>query len=337
MATPQPAAVDTAKLQDFMGKMVGDMGAALSGALVLIGDKLGLYRSLAEDGAATSAELAARTETAERYVREWLAAQAASGYVDYDKDTGRFSMTPEQAMALAHETSPVYLAGAFEVIASAYLDEPMVTDAFRSGKGVGWHEHHECLFRGVERFFRSGYSAFLAQDWLPALDGVVEKLARGAKVADVGCRHGASTILMAKAFPNSSFIGFDHHEPSIRPARAAALSAGVAANTRFDVTKAKTFPATAMISSPASTACTPWAIPRALPRTSARRSNPTAALENIRQRRYAGYTPTRTAIHSVNKVSKVRWSSSIGPSTRSTMPQGFWRSMSTGRSSRTAR
>jgi 2-polyprenyl-3-methyl-5-hydroxy-6-metoxy-1,4-benzoquinol methylase len=241
MASPRSAAIDTARLQAFMDKMVGDMSAAMSGALVLLGDKLGLYKSLAADGPATSAELAERTETTERYVREWLAAQAASGYVEYHKDTGRFSMTPEQAMALAQESSPVYVAGAFEVIAAAYLDEPKATDAFRSGRGIGWHEHHECLFRGVERFFRSGYSAFLVQDWIPALDGVAEKLARGAKVADVGCGHGASTILMARAFPNSSFIGFDFHEPSIRRARAAALAAGVAANTRFEVAKAKTF------------------------------------------------------------------------------------------------
>ena len=242
MASPRPAAVDTAKLHAFMDKMVGDMSAAMSGALVLIGDKLGLYRSLAVDGPATSAELAERTETAERYVREWLAAQAASDYVEYDKRSGRFSMTPEQAMALAQESSPAYLAGAFEVIAAAYLDEPKATDAFRSGKGIGWHEHHECLFRGVERFFRGGYTAFLVQDWIPALDGVAEKLERGAKVADVGCGHGASTTLMAQAFPNSRFTGFDYHEPSIRRARAAALSAGVAANARFEVAKAKDFP-----------------------------------------------------------------------------------------------
>ena len=167
MMTNETAAVDTARLQAFMGKMVGDMSTAISGALVLIGDKLGLYKSLAEGGAATPAELARRTGTAERYVREWLAAQAASGYVDYDPASGRFAMNPEQAMALASESSPVYVAGAFEVIASAYLDEPKVTAAFRSGKGVGWHEHHECLFRGVERFFRSGYSAFLVQSWIP--------------------------------------------------------------------------------------------------------------------------------------------------------------------------
>jgi SAM-dependent methyltransferase len=242
MTTAQSVAFDEAKLHAFMGKMVGDMGAGLSGALVLIGDKLGLYKALAESGAATPDELARRTGTTERYVREWLAAQAASGYVDYDPATRRFSMSAEQAMALATESSPVYVAGAFELIASAYLDEPKVTEAFRSGQGVGWYEHHECLFRGVERFFRSGYAAFLVQDWLPALDGVTAKLERGAMVADVGCGHGASTILMAKAFPKSVFLGFDYHEPSIRRAREAAAAAGVGANATFEVATAKGFP-----------------------------------------------------------------------------------------------
>jgi 2-polyprenyl-3-methyl-5-hydroxy-6-metoxy-1,4-benzoquinol methylase len=242
MTASQPTRVDQAKMNAFMGKMVVDMSAAMGGALVLIGDKLGLYKALAEGGPATSDELAKRSRTAERYVREWLAAQAASGYVEYEAETRRFSMTPEQAMALAAENSPVYVAGAFELIAAAYFDEPKITQAFRTGEGVGWHEHHECLFRGVERFFRSGYSALLVQSWIPALDGVKEKLEHGANVADVGCGHGASTILMAKAFPKSTFVGFDFHEPSIQRARQAAEEAGAAANVRFEAASGKNFP-----------------------------------------------------------------------------------------------
>ncbi len=240
MATKQ-AAIDEARLQAFMGKMVGDMGAALSGALVLIGDRLGLYAALAEIGPATSEELAVRTRTTERYVREWLAAQAASGYVEYDERSGRFAMNDEQAMALADEDSPVNVAGAFELIASAYLDAPRVETAFHTGAGVAWHDHHECLFRGVERFFRGGYSAFLVQQWIPALEGVKQKLERGARVADVGCGHGVSTILMANAFPNSSFVGFDYHEASIKRAREAAAGR-LGGNATFEVATAKKFP-----------------------------------------------------------------------------------------------
>lgn len=240
MDTLQPA-VDPEKLQAFMGKLVGDMGAAWSGVMVLIGERLGLFKALAEGGPATSDELAKRTGTAERYVREWLAAQAAAGYVEYNRTTRRFSMTPEQAMALADENSPVYVAAAFDVIKSGYIDEPKVTKAFKTGQGVGWHEHHDCLFRGVERFFRSGYQANLVQAWIPALDGVAAKLERGATVADVGCGHGVSTVLMAKAFPNSRFVGYDYHEESIERARAAAAEAGLA-NATFEVATAKNFP-----------------------------------------------------------------------------------------------
>lgn len=240
MDTMQPA-VDAEKLQAFMGKLVGDMGAAWSGVMVLIGERLGLFKALAEGGPATPAELAQRTGTAERYVREWLSALAAAGYVEYGKTTRRFSMTPEQAMALADENSPVYIAAAFDVIKSGYIDEPKVTKAFQSGTGVGWHEHHDCLFRGVERFFRTGYQAHLVQEWIPALDGVAAKLKRGAKVADIGCGHGASTVLMAKAYPKSTFVGYDYHRESIERARAAAAEAGVA-NATFEVAKAKDFP-----------------------------------------------------------------------------------------------
>jgi hypothetical protein len=201
---------DQARLDEFVGKMLNDMGAVATGAMVLIGDKLGLYKALAEGDALAPAELAARTGTAERYIREWLAAQAAAGYVQYRPETGTYAMTAEQAMVLADDTSPAFMAGGFEVFASMFRDEPKISEAFRSGRGVGWHEHSPCLFRGTDRFFRTGYAAHLVQEWLPALAGVREKLERGAQVADVGCGHGASTILMARAFPNSSFTGFDY-------------------------------------------------------------------------------------------------------------------------------
>ncbi len=235
-------ALDQAKLDEFMGKMLNDMGAAASGAMVLIGDKLGLYKALAKTGPVTPAELAARTQTAERYVREWLAAQAAAGYVEYQPQTGTYAMNAEQASALADESSPAFVAGAFEVIASMFNDEPKISEAFRSGRGVGWHEHSPCLFRGTERFFRAGYAAHLVSEWLPALEGVLDKLERGARVADVGCGHGASTIVMARAFPNSTFTGFDYHEPSVERARQAARDAGVAQQCQFEVADSKSFP-----------------------------------------------------------------------------------------------
>jgi 2-polyprenyl-3-methyl-5-hydroxy-6-metoxy-1,4-benzoquinol methylase len=242
LITAEPVPPDPAKLEAFVGQMVSDLGAAMTGALVITGTKLGLYKALHEGGPATSSQLAARVDAAERYVREWLSAQAASGYVDYDAESGLFALSPEQAMVFANEDSPVYLAPAYEVIASGYIDEHKVTDAFRTGAGVGWHEHHECLFRGTERFFRPGYRAHLVQDWLPALDGVVAKLEAGAKVADIGCGAGASTIVMAQAFPNSHFTGFDYHEASIARAREAAREAGSPANVAFAVAAAKETP-----------------------------------------------------------------------------------------------
>jgi 2-polyprenyl-3-methyl-5-hydroxy-6-metoxy-1,4-benzoquinol methylase len=235
---------DQAKLDEFMGKLLHDMGAAATGALVVIGDKLGLYKALAAAGPLSAAELAARTDTAERYVCEWLAAQAAAGYVQYQPETGTYAMTAEQALALADEHSPAFVPGAFEVIASMFKDEPKVSQAFRTGVGVGWHEHSPCLFRGTERFFRAGYAAHLVPEWLPALTGVCEKLERGAKVADVGCGHGASTIVMARAFPQSTFTGFDYHGPSVERAQAAAREAGVEARCRFEVADAKSYPGT---------------------------------------------------------------------------------------------
>jgi 2-polyprenyl-3-methyl-5-hydroxy-6-metoxy-1,4-benzoquinol methylase len=232
---------DQAKLEQFMGKMVGDMGAAVSAALIIVGDKLGLYKALAK-GPATSLQLADRTGTTERYVREWLNAQAASGYVDYDPKTGAYSLNAEQEMVFAREEEPTFMAGGFEVVAAMYRDEPKITEAFRTGNGVGWHEHDACLFRGTERFFRVGYNANLVSAWLPALEGVTAKLEQGGKVADIGCGHGASTVIMAKAFPKSEFHGFDYHQASIERAEASAREGGVAANTRFARASAQAFP-----------------------------------------------------------------------------------------------
>jgi SAM-dependent methyltransferase len=232
---------DPSRLEQLAATMVGDLGAACSGALVLLGDRLGLYRALDALGPSTSDALAARTDIDPRYAREWLSAQAAAGYVLYDPATERFSLTPEQATVFADETSPVFFAGAYDVVAALYNDVPVLEQAFRERRGVGWHEHASCLFRGTERFFRPGYAANLVGSWLPALDGVVEKLERGARVADLGCGHGASTILMARAFPNSRFVGFDYHGPSIDRAREAAGEAGVEQGLRFEVAGAKDF------------------------------------------------------------------------------------------------
>lgn len=241
-ATSAPAGlIDPQRLEAFLGKMVGDMGAAVSGALVVLGDRLGLYKALAQRGPATSGELASATGTSERYVREWLSAQAAADYVTYDAASGRFSLSPEQAMVFADEESPAFMAGGFEVVSAIWRDEPKIRDAFQSGGGVGWHEHDVCLFRGTERFFRPGYNAHLVGEWIPALEGVEAKLKAGAEVADVGCGHGASTILMAKAFPKSRFTGIDYHPASIERAREAAAEAGVADRVRFEVAAAKDF------------------------------------------------------------------------------------------------
>ncbi|HVA41145.1 MAG TPA: methyltransferase domain-containing protein [Candidatus Binataceae bacterium] len=237
-------AIDEAKLNALLGKMVGDLGAAAGAALVVVGDKLGLYRAIAEAGAVTPTELAKRTGTTERYVREWLAQQAAAGYVEYDAAAERYSMSPEQQLALATEGSPACVLGAFEIVGSVHRDEARITDAFRSGKGVGWHEHDVSLFRGTERFFRPTYAAHLVNEWLPALEGVREKLERGARVADVGCGRGASAILMAQAFPKSQFFGFDYHQPSLDRAIEAAREAGVSANTSFSRAVAKDYPGT---------------------------------------------------------------------------------------------
>ncbi len=235
-------AIDEAKLNAFMGRFVGDLGAVMHAATVVVGDQLGLYKTLAE-APMTADELASRTSTDPRYIREWLSAQAASGYVDYDAATERFSLGEEQALALAVEGSPAFVPGAFQMAVAQFRAIPKMIDAFRSGDGFGWHEHDVSLFHGCERFFRPGYAVNLVASWLPSLDGMVPKLERGASVADVGCGHGASTLIMAEAFPNSTFVGFDYHEPSVLHARAAAEKAGVSDRVRFEVASAKSFPA----------------------------------------------------------------------------------------------
>ena len=233
--------MDQGKLEAFMGKMAGDMGAAMSAATVVLGDRLGLYKALAQIGPATSTELASHTGLNERSVREWLAAQAAAEYVAYDAKAARFFLTPEQAAVFADEGGPAFMAGGFEVLAAAFIDEPKVSASFKTGKGVGWHEHCACLFSGTERFFRTGYNANLVSSWIPALEGVEDALKAGITVADVGCGHGASTILMAQAYPNSRFVGFDYHGPSIERAREAAAEAGVADRARFETASAQSY------------------------------------------------------------------------------------------------
>jgi 2-polyprenyl-3-methyl-5-hydroxy-6-metoxy-1,4-benzoquinol methylase len=206
-----------------------------------MGDKLGLYRALAGTGGLSPEELAERTGTAERYVREWLNAQAAGGYVQYDPDSGSYSLAPEQAVALTDSQSPAYLPGFFQIAVGSVIDSPKILEAARSGDGFGWHAHVHDVHEGCERFFRPGYNAHLMSEWLPALDGVVEKLERGARVADVGCGHGASTILMAQAFPSSTFVGSDYHEGSIDTALTRAQEAGTAGRTRFEATPAAAY------------------------------------------------------------------------------------------------
>jgi SAM-dependent methyltransferase len=239
-APTQP--LNEAKLHEFMMKAVGEMGAAMNTALILIGDKLGLYKAMSGAGPITSAELAAKTNTNERYVREWLAAQAAGGFVTYDAATGRFTLPPEQGMALADENSPVFLPGYFQIVEASLKSVPKITDAFRSGDGVGWHEHDPGLFPGVERFFRPNYRAHLVNEWIPALGDTDQKLKAGGLVADIGCGLGTSTILMAQAYPKSTFVGFDYHPGSIELARKAAEKAGVSDRVKFEVASAKEFP-----------------------------------------------------------------------------------------------
>jgi SAM-dependent methyltransferase len=235
--TPE-ATVDTDKLMSFVFRAVDEVGATLNTALVVMGDKLGLYKAMAGAGPLTPVELARRTGVSERYVREWLNAQAAGGYVEYDPTGSTYTLPPEQAMALTDEDSPAYLPGFFQIALGSVSDSPRIVESARSGDGVGWHEHSHDVFDGCERFFRPGYNANLIPAWLPALDGVVEKLEAGATVADVGCGHGSSTILMAQAYPGSTFVGADYHGGSIETARERARTAGVADRIRFEAVPA---------------------------------------------------------------------------------------------------
>ena len=232
-------AVDEQRLNAFLGKAVGDLGAAVSAVLVSIGDELGLYKALAS-GPLTASELAAKTDTHERYIREWLANQAAGGYVEYDAASETFSLTPEQALCLADANGPADIPGAYQIVRDLFHIRDRALENFRTGKGMEWGEHHACLFHGTERFFRATYNSLLLNAWLPALDGVTAKLQRGAQVADIGCGHGASTILMAKAYPQSTFVGIDYHAGSIETARQRAKDAGVT-NARFEAADATSY------------------------------------------------------------------------------------------------
>ncbi len=239
--------IDEAKLKEFMGKVVNDLGATESTVLVIIGDKLGLYKAMADSKPVTPAELANRTGTTERYIREWLTNQAAGGYISYDPNTAKYTLPPEQAIALANENSPVFSLGGFQGAMAFFRDEPKITEAFRTGKGVDWGDHDPNLYEGTERFFKPNYIANIVSSWIPSLDAgkVEEKLKRasGAKVADVGCGHGISTILMAKAYPNSKFIGFDYHKPSIEVARKRAKEEGLSEDRiTFEVASSTDFP-----------------------------------------------------------------------------------------------
>jgi len=237
-----PLPIDESKLQAFLHRAVGDMGAAMHAVLIVLGDRLGLYKAMGDSKPVTPAELASRTGTSERYVREWLNANAAGGYVTYNPDAATYTLPPEQALTLAVENGPAFLPGAFQIVSSCFNDQAKIEEVFRTGKGVGWHEHHHDLFRGTERFFRPGYLANLTSQWIPALNGVEDRLKKGAKVADIGCGLGSSTILMAKSFPKSEFFGFDYHGGSIELARQTAKREGIEERLHFEVASAKGYP-----------------------------------------------------------------------------------------------
>ena len=238
----QSVEINEDKMNAFLGKVVGDFGASLSSVLGYIGQKLGLYEALADSSGLTPPELAAKTNTNERYIREWLINQASGDYVHYDPATGKYSMMPEQAVALTDENSPFYVGGGFHVVKAMMNAQPRIAEHFKDGGGMLWGEHDPDLFVGTERFFRPGYTAHLVGSWIPALTGIEDKLKNGATVADVGCGHGASTIIMAKAYPNSRFYGYDNHAASIDNARAKAEAAGVAGRVQFEVASANDYP-----------------------------------------------------------------------------------------------
>ena len=234
--------IDETRLNALMGRLVGEFGALASAPLVILGDRLGLYKAMAGAGPMTADRLGDKTGLRVRYAREWLNAQAASGFVEYDPLEETYALSPEAAMVLAEPDSPAFMIGGFEVLSAMFQDLDKVQKAFADGTGLGWHEHSACLFSGTERFFRAGYNANLEPSWIPALDGMAERLRAGARVADVGCGFGASTILLAKAYPKSTFVGYDYHEPSIVAARERAREAGVADRVSFEVAGAKTYP-----------------------------------------------------------------------------------------------
>jgi len=226
--------IDEEKLHEFMIKAVGDIASTMSAMLVIIGDRLGLYKAMAESGySITSEELAKKTNTNERYIREWLANQAAGGYISYNAANEKYTLPSEQAMALADENSPVYVHGAYQAIKSFFKDEDKFIEVFKTGKGLRWGEHHHDLFEGTARFFKPNYVGNLVNSWIPSLEGIEEKLKQGAKVADIGCGYGISTILMAKAYPNSKFYGFDNHSPSIEQAKEQSRKEGIIGNVEF--------------------------------------------------------------------------------------------------------
>jgi SAM-dependent methyltransferase len=236
--------IDQSRVQAFLGQVIGDLGAALSAVLIRVGDRLGLYRAMRDGKPVTSLELAARTGLAERYVREWLHNQAAAGWVGYDASAGTFTLPAEHALLVADDTAPSYLLGGVDFVAAAWAGEEKLMHAFRTGEGIGYHEHDDRLFSGVERFFKPGYQANLLDSWLPALDGVAERLQSGIRVADVGCGFGAATLILAGAFPSSAVVGFDYHDASIAAARARAAESGVDGQVSFEVAGAADFPGT---------------------------------------------------------------------------------------------